>query len=68
MEKLTLKVNGMSCGHCVNSIEGSVGNLEGVEFVKVHLNAGNVDVAFNPSVVTLDKIKDTIDDQGYNVV
>lgn len=68
MEKVTLNVNGMSCGHCVNSIEGSVGNLKGVEFVKVHLNAGNVDVKFNPSEVSLDKIKETIDDQGYDVV
>ncbi|KFN01303.1 heavy-metal-associated domain protein [Bacillus clarus] len=24
MEQLTLKVEGMSCGHCVNSIEESV--------------------------------------------
>jgi copper chaperone len=67
MEKLTLKVNGMSCGHCVNSIEGSVGNLKGVEFVKVHLDTGKVDVEFNPSDVSLSKIKETIDDQGYDV-
>ncbi len=67
MEKVTLKVNGMSCGHCVNSIEGSVGKLQGVRSVKVHLEAGNVDVEFNPSDVSLDKIKETIDDQGYDV-
>lgn len=68
MEKVTLKVNGMSCGHCVKAIEGSVGELTGVESVKVHLDAGNVDVEFNPSEVSLDKIKETIDDQGYDVV
>jgi len=27
MGKMTLNVNGMSCGHCVKSIEGSVGEL-----------------------------------------
>lgn len=37
MEKITLKVNGMSCGHCVNSIDGSGGKLDGVLSVKVHL-------------------------------
>ena len=37
MEIVTLNVNGMSCGHCVKSVEGSVGALEGVEQVKVHL-------------------------------
>ncbi|PAE36673.1 copper chaperone CopZ [Bacillus sp. 7884-1] len=68
MEKVTLKVNGMSCGHCVKAIEGSVGELTGVESVKVHLDAGNVDVEFNPSEVSLDKIKEMIDDQDYDVV
>lgn len=67
MENVKLKVSGMSCGHCVKSVEGSVGKLEGVSAVKVHLEDGKVDVAFNPEKVTLDKIKETIDDQGYDV-
>ncbi|MBI0579805.1 copper chaperone CopZ [Neobacillus cucumis] len=67
MEKITLKVNGMSCGHCVNSIEGSVGKLAGVKSVNVHLKEGNVDVEFNPAEASLSKIKETIDDQGYDV-
>ncbi|PMC37457.1 copper resistance protein CopZ [Bacillus sp. UMB0899] len=68
MEKVTLTVNGMSCGHCVNSIEGNVGKLNGVSEVKVHLSEGKVDVAFDSTVVSLDEIKETIDDQGYDVV
>jgi copper chaperone len=67
MEKVTLKVNGMSCNHCVNAVEGSVGKLAGVQTVKVDLKEGNVDVEFSPSEVSLNKIKETIDDQGYNV-
>jgi copper chaperone len=67
MEKVTLKVNGMSCNHCVNAVESSVGKLEGVQTVKVDLKEGNVDVEFNPSEVSLNKIKETIDDQGYDV-
>jgi copper chaperone len=67
MEKVTLKVNGMSCGHCVKAIEGSVGELQGVKSVSVHLKEGNVDVEFNPSEASLEKIKETIDDQGYDV-
>ena len=30
MEKVTLNVEGMSCGHCVKAVEGSVGELNGV--------------------------------------
>jgi copper chaperone len=67
MEKVTLKVAGMSCGHCVKAIEGSVGELAGINNVKVHLKDGTVDVEFNSGEISLDKIKETIDDQGYDV-
>ncbi|WP_019153623.1 copper chaperone CopZ [Robertmurraya massiliosenegalensis] len=67
MEKVTLKVQGMSCGHCVQSVEGSVGKLDGVSEVKVHLENGTVDVEFDSNKVTLESIKTTIDDQGYDV-
>lgn len=67
MEKVTLQVEGMSCGHCVKAVEGSVGKLDGVSSVKVDLENKSVDVEFNADVVTLDSIKETIDDQGYDV-
>lgn len=67
MEKETLVVKGMSCGHCVKAVEGSVGALKGVQSVKVDLKAATVDVEFNNQEVTLDQIKETIDDQGYDV-
>ncbi|MEK4012735.1 MULTISPECIES: copper chaperone CopZ [Peribacillus] len=67
MENVTLNVSGMSCGHCVNAVEGNVGKLTGVESVKVHLEAGTVDVSFDNEKVSLEKIKETIDDQGYEV-
>ena len=67
MENIILNVSGMSCGHCVKAIEGSVGELAGVEQVKVNLEDGQVTVSFDNGKVTLDKIKETIDDQGYDV-
>ncbi|ALC86621.1 hypothetical protein AM499_12850 [Bacillus sp. FJAT-22090] len=67
VNQVTLQVQGMSCGHCVNSVEGSVGKLDGVEQVKVHLESGKVDVSFNDEKVTVEKIKETIDEQGYDV-
>ncbi|MEK5388983.1 copper chaperone CopZ [Margalitia sp. FSL K6-0131] len=67
MNKVTLEVIGMSCGHCVNAVENNVGALNGVEMVKVNLAEGLVDVEFNPERVTLEQIKETIDDQGYEV-
>jgi copper chaperone len=68
METVTLNVKGMSCGHCVKAVEGSVGKLDGVERVLVDLNKGQVVVEFKADQVNLDQIKETIDDQGYDVV
>ncbi len=55
MEQKTLKVSGMSCGHCVNSIEGNVSKLDGVEAVKVHLSEGKVDVSYDSASIELEK-------------
>lgn len=67
METITLNVKGMSCNHCVKAIEGSVGELEGVEKVTVDLPSSKVEVTFDNSKVSLSQIKETIDDQGYDV-
>ncbi len=67
MEQVTLKVNGMSCGHCVKAVEGSVGELDGVNSVKVDLSSGTVAVEYKSEQVTVDKIKETIDEEGYEV-
>jgi len=67
MEQITLKVEGMSCGHCVKAVEGNVGKLVGVKTVKVDLENGLVEVEFNKQEVSLEEIKETIDDQGYDV-
>ena len=68
MEQVTLTVKGMSCGHCVKAVQDSVGALKGVEKVDVQLNEGTVNVAFDSGQVSLAQIKETIDDQGYDVV
>ena len=68
MDQVTLQVQGMSCGHCVNAVESNVGKLDGVEQVKVNLESGKVDVSYDEGKVTVEKIKETIDDQGYDVV
>jgi len=65
--KEILKVEGMSCGHCVSSIETNVGELTGVSTVKVDLANKEVSVEFD-NAATLVQIKETIEDQGYDLV
>lgn len=66
MEQVTIKVEGMSCMHCVNSIEGALKeqNIEG----HVDLKAGTVSVNYDASKFNLDQIKAIIEEQGYDVV
>ncbi|MEC0175040.1 copper ion binding protein [Paenibacillus favisporus] len=66
MKTITLNVNGMSCQHCVNSIEGALKQI-GAEG-KVNLSNASVEVQFDETKITESKIKETIEDQGYDVV
>jgi len=68
MTEVTLKVEGMSCNHCVQSVERSVGELAGVDQVKVNLAEGKVAVLFDEAKVSRAQIEEAIDDQGYTVV
>lgn len=66
MEK-TLNVKGMTCGHCKMSVEGALKEVNGVSAAEVNLEAGNVDVTFDESKVTVDAMKEAIEEQGYDV-
>lgn len=68
MQEITLQVQGMSCGHCVNAIETSVGQLTGVNEVKVDLEAAKVAVAFDATQTSQQVIVNEIEEQGYDVV
>ncbi|WP_424237571.1 copper chaperone CopZ [Bhargavaea ginsengi] len=67
MKEITLDVRGMSCGHCVNAIEGSVGELPGVRQVKADLQNAQVSVSYDAATSSPTAIKETIEEQGYDV-
>ncbi|KRE99837.1 copper resistance protein CopZ [Paenibacillus sp. Soil766] len=65
MSNVTLKVAGMSCNHCVNSVEGALKTIGATG--KVDLASGTVHVEFDETKLTQDAIKEAIEDQGYDV-
>ena len=67
MQNVTLNVQGMSCGHCVKAVEGGVNELQGINEVKVNLEAAQVTVAFDEAQVSVENIKEAIEEQGYDV-
>ncbi|MCF3942288.1 copper chaperone CopZ [Oceanobacillus alkalisoli] len=67
MQTKTLNVKGMTCGHCKMSVEGALEKLDGVSTVEVDLNTGKVEVSYDESKVSLDNMKEAVEDQGYDV-
>lgn len=67
MEELVLNVEGMSCQHCVNSIKKAVGGIKGVSNVEVDLDKKTVTTSYDANKVNTEDIKETIEDQGYEV-
>jgi copper chaperone len=67
MEMNIIKVEGMSCEHCVNAVTKAVSPLPGVSSVKVDLALGTVTVEHDPALTSVDKIKAEIEDQGYDI-
>ncbi len=68
MEKAVIKVNGMSCEHCVKAITKAVEVLPGVSGVAVDLKAGTVTVEHDAAQSPLNIITQEIEDQGYDVI
>ncbi len=64
MEKQTLTVPNITCGHCVMSIKNELSALEGI--TKVDGNPENKSITVEwESSVTLDKIKDILKEINY---
>lgn len=66
MEQATIEVAGMSCGHCVASIEKALTNLSGIDKVSVSLEKNEVIVSYDHEKIDLNAIKEEIEEQGYD--
>jgi copper chaperone len=61
----TYTVEGMTCAHCVASVEEEVRELEGVEGVEVDLASGRVTVRGDVDEAA---VRAAVDEAGYEVV
>lgn len=68
VQQVTLNVQGMSCGKCSKAVEDSVGAVTGVTDVSVNLGDAQVAITFDEAAVTIDTLKEAIEEQGYDVV
>lgn len=64
MEKVTLKVDGMSCGHCVKAVEKALTTVQGVSLEQLAI--GSATVSFDPTRTTVGALIDAVADAGYD--
>ncbi|AUW63342.1 MULTISPECIES: copper chaperone CopZ [Staphylococcus] len=62
-----IKVDGMSCDHCKNTIESALAKINGVRTAEVDLDKNEVRVDYNDELVSTKDLHDAIEDQGYDV-
>jgi Cu+-exporting ATPase len=61
----TIKVGGMMCATCVETIEAALRELPGVVAATVNLGTEKAYVTFNESITTIADMKKAIEDAGY---
>ncbi|MDN3576730.1 cation transporter [Chitinimonas viridis] len=61
------KVEGMSCGGCVASVERAVKAVAGVSAVQVRLAEAEATVVFEPQQATVAAIRAAIEAAGFDV-
>lgn len=66
--KQTIPVIGMACSACSANVERKLSSLPGVESASVSLVGRCALVDFDPSVISLQKMKKEINDLGYDLV
>ena len=67
MQTETIKVTGMTCGGCVNSVTLTLTNVKGVQEVNVNLPEELVIVKYDEKFTDLMHLKATIQTAGYGV-
>jgi len=65
MENKKLKVQGMSCEHCVKAVTNALGTISGVADVAVSLKEGTVSFKHDPALAPVEKIKAAITEEGF---
>ena len=65
MERTTLTIEGMSCGHCVQAVAAVLRGLEGVKVEEVAV--GSATVEHDPARATVEALSSALGEEGYRV-
>jgi copper chaperone len=63
MRHVTLHIEGMSCGHCLNAVNRALSSLPGVRIDEVRI--GRADVSYDESVTDPSRLQAAVAEAGY---
>jgi copper chaperone len=66
MAEVTIKIDGMSCQHCVAAVKKAVDAVEGVS--SSNIEVGNATVSFDESKTNSGAISGAIQSAGYKII
>lgn len=67
MEKVELRVEGMTCGGCVTSVQKALTSHDGVSSATADLESGVVSIDYDPGLIQKAALKKAILDAGFEV-
>lgn len=65
MATTTLKVSGMSCGHCVRTVTEALEAVDGVARAQVDLQRGQATVEYDAACTSPQLLASAITEEGY---
>ncbi len=67
LERIQVKIGGMSCSFCTMTIQKALGRMEGVEAVHVSLAHEEALIEYDPALRTPTELRDTLRQLGYTL-
>ena len=68
MQTTTIKIDGMTCMVCVNSVKNVLEEISGVDHVEVSLEKAQAIVQYDAGKTNGDQFKEVIEDAGFDII
>jgi len=68
MERIKLKIEGMHCASCAQTVEKALNRTEGIKRAVVNFTLETAMVDYNPLLINPEKMKKAVEKAGYRVV
>jgi copper chaperone len=68
MQTATIRIKGMTCMGCVNSIKNILKNVSGIAQSEVTLDPAQATIQYDPAHTSLNQLKEAIIDAGFEVM